>query len=145
MLTLVYASDAVRPMTPDDLEGILVSARAFNAAADVTGLLVYAQQRFFQALEGPPAAVESAYEQAAGSSRHRLLRPTRTTTTDDRQFPGWSMGFAEAAPFAVAQGILQPLIGAKILTHQQAAGVLLARFQQLTNADAVVLEAAVSH
>jgi hypothetical protein len=136
MLTLVYASDAVRPMTPEDLDQILISARAFNGDAGVTGLLVYAQQAFFQALEGPPAAVESAYARAATSTRHRLLRPVRTST-EHRQFPAWSMGFSEAAPFAVAHGILQPLIAADILSHQQAAGILVARFQQLRDAEAV--------
>jgi hypothetical protein len=143
MLSLVYLSDAVRPMSSSDLDQILLDARAFNADAGVTGLLVYAQQRFLQVIEGPAPAVEGAFAQAAGSSKHRLLRPTRASISQ-RRFPDWSMGFTEAAPSAVAEGILAPLISAGLLDHQEAASLLLARFQQLAGHDAVVRDAIIS-
>lgn len=143
MIRLVYVSDAVRPMTSADLDQVLLEARAFNEEAGVTGLLVYAQQRFLQAMEGPPAAVEAAFAQAESSSKHRLLRQTRSTIAE-RRFPDWTMGFNEAAPAAVAEGILTPLIHAGLLSHQEAAATLLARFHQLTDPDAVVRDAVVS-
>ena len=57
LLQLVYLSTATRPMTPADLESLLAVSRARNAADSLTGMLLYADRQFMQALEGPAPAV----------------------------------------------------------------------------------------
>jgi hypothetical protein len=129
---IVYVSDAVRPMTDSDLEGILAGARTHNAGVGVSGLLVYAQQSFLQVLEGDPQAVEGAYERARASALHRNLRATSTHVSGGRRFPQWSMGFRHAAPGDVVEALLAPLVAEGRLEHQEAAGILLARFSALS-------------
>jgi Sensors of blue-light using FAD len=55
--TLVYQSRPVKLFTEDQLQELLVHARARNHANSITGLLVYDHGCFFQWLEGPAAAV----------------------------------------------------------------------------------------
>ena len=128
---MVYLSDAVRPMSSPDLDAILRSARAFNESVGVTGLLVYAQQSFLQALEGDPDAVEQAFARTAASSQHRNLRCSPIYSEPARRFPSWSMGFSEAAPTVVAEQLLRPLVEADKVSAGEVAGFLLARFSSL--------------
>ncbi len=118
-------------MTSGDLDTILRSARAFNESIGVTGLLVYAQQSFLQALEGEREAVEQAFARTAAASQHRHLRATEIYTEPARRFPSWSMGFSEAAPTAVAEQLLRPLVEADKISSGEVAGFLLARFSSL--------------
>lgn len=131
MHLLVYVSDAVRPVTPDDLEAIAAPARTANAADGVTGLLVHAEGMYLQALEGTEAAVEAAYARALSSTRHRRLRRAPLREVRSRRCDGFEVGFAEAAPTHVATLLLEPLVSAGHLTHEQAAAVLLARWTWL--------------
>lgn len=118
-------------MSEQDLEAILSPARAFNEARAVTGLLLYAQQSFLQVLEGDEDAVTAVYEQIVGSSRHTNLRRTVSASDSERRFPAWSMGFATAAPRAVVEQLLSPLVAENLISHDQAVGVLLSRFAEL--------------
>ncbi len=143
MHRLIYISDAVRPMTDADFEAILGPARSINADLEVTGLLVYAQQTFLQAVEGERDAVEQVYARAAASSRHRNLRRCTAEVVSSRYFPDWSMGFEHAAPSSVVQTLLAPLVAEGHLSHREAAGILLARFS-LLGTDPGPVEGAVS-
>lgn len=132
MYRIVYVSDAVRPMTQEDLDTVLSAARAFNAGRNISGLLVYAQQSFLQVLEGDPASIELAYSRAAASPLHTNLRRTDVHVSGGRRFPQWSMGFDRAAPGDVVEALLAPLVEQGKLSHPEVAGILLARFSQLS-------------
>ncbi|MGZ6793913.1 MAG: BLUF domain-containing protein [Mycobacteriales bacterium] len=132
MYRIVYVSDAVRPMSQEDLDGVLSAARAFNAGRGISGLLVYAQQSFLQVIEGDAESIELAYSRAAASHLHRNLRRTDVHVSGGRRFPQWSMGFDRAAPGDVVEALLTPLVEQGKLSHQEVAGILLARFSRLS-------------
>lgn len=93
LLQLVYLSTATRPMPPADLEALLVATRARNAADELTGLLLYADRQFMQALEGPGPAVLATYERIRRDDRHTSLIEMLRQEVAERSFPDWSMGF----------------------------------------------------
>jgi len=93
LLKLIYASQATRMMSEEDLVDLLVSARKFNTENDLTGLLMYANQSFLQVLEGDPVIVDKLYEKIEKDPRHKTLRLLSRAPVTSRKFGNWSMGF----------------------------------------------------
>ena len=93
MFQLVYASSAVHPMQPNDLEPLLEEARTKNDRLDITGMLLYRDGRFLQALEGSQHTVRSIYDTIRKDERHTSVITLRERLVDTREFPGWAMGF----------------------------------------------------
>ena len=92
LFQLVYESTAAQSMTDDVLQEILQEARRKNEERDITGLLLYAQGRFMQVLEGPEAAVRELYTSIQKDDRHTNVETLMTTSTTARTFPAWAMG-----------------------------------------------------
>jgi hypothetical protein len=91
---ILYLSTANQPFSPGDLSELLQKARARNDAAHITGMLVYSDGDFLQALEGEPENVIEVYGRISVDPRHRdisLLQ--RGIGYGDRLFPNWAMGF----------------------------------------------------
>jgi hypothetical protein len=92
LVRLMYGSQS-RDLSYDQIEQIVAGARVFNAARDITGVLLMGDGRFLQCLEGGRAAVSDLYH-------HRILRDPRhtdvqlisLTTIPSRDFSGWAMG-----------------------------------------------------
>ena len=63
----------------NELPELLEECRTNNAKCDITGILLYHNQSFFQVLEGDRSVVEALFEKVASDSRH-----TRVT----RDHPG---------------------------------------------------------
>lgn len=93
---IVYVSNAIVPYSDRELEDLLADARAFNARADVTGVLLYNDGTFFQYIEGPPDGVDEAFERIRGSHRHRNIIEILNEPVAERAFADWRMGFAQA-------------------------------------------------
>lgn len=114
MRQLMYVSAARgRPATAD-LNAILAVARRNNAAAQVTGMLVYLDQGFLQILEGPHDSVQKIYDQIAKDERHTGLLVLMDHDVPARLFADWSMGFEQLTPgqsnasvFALTRDALQ--------------------------------------
>lgn len=94
LTTLVYASSAVELFTSEALIQLLERARHRNARRGVTGMLLYKDGNFMQALEGPASAVEALFNIIERDERHRGILPILQYATEERQFADWSMGFA---------------------------------------------------
>jgi hypothetical protein len=92
---IVYASRAVSDMQPADLLQILQSARRNNRANGITGILVYANGDFLQALEGEASAIEQLYEVIEQDPRHEHCRILNKIEIQERLFENWDMGFQE--------------------------------------------------
>ena len=90
MQTIVYASSSV-PASPD-LEGILKVSRRNNDDNGLTGVLLFAEGNFIQALEGPEAALEKTYARIIADPRHHLVLELYRAPISERNFPDWSMG-----------------------------------------------------
>lgn len=90
MEVVVYTSAAQR--AAPDLEGILEVSRRNNAQRGLTGVLLFAEGNFIQALEGPKDALDATYARIAADPRHRQIIDLFRTPISERHFPDWSMG-----------------------------------------------------
>ncbi len=77
-----------------ELRQILATSRRNNARADISGALLFANNCFAQALEGPRAAVEQCFERIQNDPRHADVTVLEYGVTAAREFPKWSMAFA---------------------------------------------------
>jgi hypothetical protein len=97
VIQLVYASLAVKPLSADDLRGLLVHARPRNAAAAITGMLLHVDGAFLQVLEGEPEPVDRLFISIAADYRHHRILLLMMRDIGERNFPDWSMGFFDAS------------------------------------------------
>lgn len=97
---LLYRSDSSLVGSPEEVErqiaAIVDLSRAANAAADLTGALLFEAGTFMQVLEGPINAVEATFERICGDLRHRRVRLLEFAVAEDRIFGAW--GMARVAP-----------------------------------------------
>lgn len=99
LLRIVYASRAHEASDAAtraaDVRAILGTARAYNAAHGITGLLIVANGHFLQVLEGRFDAVEALYRKIDADARHREVSLLSRVETRARSFGAWSMGLIE--------------------------------------------------
>lgn len=93
LATIVYYSHACRDYDDAALLGLLQVARRNNQRNDITGMLLYHDGNFVQALEGQSTAVEKLFARISRDPNHDGIIPTKLMTIETRQFPNWSMGF----------------------------------------------------
>ncbi len=87
---LVYTS---QPFGFDDLElrNILLVSRHNNERDNITGSLICREDIYLQLLEGPRAAVSSAYTRIARDNRHGEVMLLWAADVQERLFPRWFM------------------------------------------------------
>ena len=95
LIAVAYVSSATRRFVSEELDALLMDARAFNATAGVSGALLHQDGSFFQYFEGPETGVEQVYSRIKRSLRHRGLIELVAAPVSQRYFSTWSMGFAE--------------------------------------------------
>lgn len=92
---LLYRSVAVHPFPhPSDLE-ILRAAWEHNRKVGITGYLVRTKHHFVQFVEGPRDAVHALHDALLLDPRHVEFEVLAEGPAETRQFPDWSMGYAE--------------------------------------------------
>lgn len=97
LIQLIYASRAVRPMSEQDLINLLQQSRDRNRRRQITGMLVYKDLTFLQALEGKAQDVEPVWNDIQSDPRHETIILLRFERVAERDFPDWSMGFLNAS------------------------------------------------
>ena len=102
MIQLIYTSAATAPFSVPALQVLLAGARTNNTALTVSGLLLHADGAFLQVLEGEAKHVEPLYDKIAGDRRHRRILRLLVREIEERNFPDWSMGFADVTGRASA-------------------------------------------
>lgn len=90
---LVYSSVASESMPKSKLYKILHGARTANAIAGVTGLLVFAEGKFLQVLEGPKDTVSALMQKISADHRHENVQVIAEGAIDVRMFPSWEMAY----------------------------------------------------
>lgn len=93
MIRLTYASTANHECSPEELLALLKECRTNNGAKNITGILLYANETFFQVLEGDETALDELYAVIQKDKRHRDCRIIEKEKITERAFPYWSMGF----------------------------------------------------
>jgi len=114
---LLYVSNTRRDLAQPDLESILVASRRNNAAAGITGMLLFMDGAFLQVLEGDSDAVAQTYARIRRDARH--WHPQTLVDQDaPRAFGQWSMGFERLNPGAFGPDhlskITQEAVAAKL-------------------------------
>jgi Sensors of blue-light using FAD len=95
LVSLVYVSSSIQQLTGDEILDILRTARQKNERMDITGMLLYKDGNFMQALEGPRAQIENLMGSIGRDRRHRGLIQLVNKPIPDRQFAKWSMAFTD--------------------------------------------------
>lgn len=116
MRTLAYISRACAPLNFRALGDLLDDARSFNAAQQLTGVLLHAHGMFLQLLEGKPEALDAAMQRIRASKKHEDLIVVFDEAITARLFPAWAMGWpgnvtADAAVKAVVGAAAAPSAG----------------------------------
>jgi acylphosphatase len=93
MLSLIYVSSAVPPLSAADLVSLLKQSREKNARLGVTGMLLYKDGNIMQVLEGPDDAVRQLMATIAADKRHRGVLRLMEWQIEQRHFQDWTMAF----------------------------------------------------
>lgn len=93
---IAYTSTAHHPLQPSDIDSLLLDARAFNARIDVTGVLLYDGERFFQYFEGTDYATDQVMSRIRASRRHRQIQLLADAHRENRELDRWYMGFSHS-------------------------------------------------
>jgi Sensors of blue-light using FAD len=95
MYYLLYASVATIPFSPAELQELLKISRANNSQLGITGILLYRDGEFMQAIEGEQAAIQALYTHITCDTRHQRITTILEGPIDTRHFPDWSMGYRD--------------------------------------------------
>jgi len=90
---LLYISAGTKDFSEPELEAILATARENNGSLNVTGMLLYHEGSFIQALEGEQSVVEGLYQKIGKDKRHVETKVLYRGDVPDRDFKNWPMGF----------------------------------------------------
>ena len=96
LVSKTYLSKAVQGFTDPDLEQLLLNCRRSNAAASVTGAMLYHNGYFMQLIEGEVEAIDLIYDRIQVDSRHEILSVLFEDEISARFFPDWTMGYRAA-------------------------------------------------
>jgi hypothetical protein len=80
-------------MSDEDLQNLLNKARENNEKLAITGMLLYRDRFFIQALEGEKKVVENLYSIILKDERHQNVILIYERPIQQRRFPNWTMGF----------------------------------------------------
>jgi hypothetical protein len=132
MKRMIYCSQATVDFSPDELVGLLESAREKNSGCGLTGMLLYCSQSFLQMLEGDQAALEETYSRIMADGRHASLRLLMDVDVSERLFPDWTMGFEHVDDEELAEDLAgftpeieYPLVNPDLVTNGGVAQTLL--------------------
>lgn len=102
MFHVIYVSTATEPHSSSQLRDLLVVSRQRNDHLNLTGLLLYAHERFMQVLEGPEPAVREVFKSIQRDAMHKNVYTLRFEVKEKRHFPDWRMGFRDLSLATVA-------------------------------------------
>lgn len=97
MIQVSYVSRTTEPMSASSLLALLQECRSNNERLGVTGMLLYGNGTFLQALEGEDEVVDALVERICSDDRHAEIQMLRRQEIAERQYSEWSMGFDEVS------------------------------------------------
>lgn len=138
MHQIAYISSAAANIGKSDIEDILATAKSENAKRGVTGILLATDEAFFQVLEGQQDDVDEAFQHICHDHRHTGVIILLSSDIQERDFPGWAMGYHETDPNDGPGQLLISLTQDNLDAHirGQRAGVLLSLAKTFHDIDA---------
>ena len=126
---IVYCSRATPGVTDVDVQAIIATARRYNPAYGVTGLLVYGADVFFQWLEGPKTSIEALMANIRNDRRHNtLVELAVNEEVRERMFPTWDMELVQ--PDDIREVLQDALRDAKAAVNTKALRELLQKVEE---------------
>ena len=92
LVRLLYVSRALDPESGSATQSILDSARKYNAANGITGILCYGGGLYLQAVVGGRTQVNELYGYIVRDKRHQDVVLLDYQEITERRFGGWTMG-----------------------------------------------------
>ena len=131
MIQLIYISTAKRLMTADDLQSIMLTSLIHNSKKHVSGILLFDQGTFCQALEGEQRVVHELFKKIKNDPRHTNIIKIFDDEIQSRDFSSWSMrfinlnqydrnkidGYQEFNEAFQNQNFIKPIEAKKMLLH----------------------------
>jgi hypothetical protein len=93
MIQVTYVSRTREPMSSEQLLDLLCQCRANNRESGVTGMLIYGNGTFLQALEGEEPLVDELVAHILEDPRHADIEVLSRRPIERREYADWSMGF----------------------------------------------------
>lgn len=98
LYNVVYCSRATEGVDDAAVQRIIDTARRWNPAQGITGLLVFGSGIFFQWLEGPRDNVTQLMANIKADPRHQEIVPlSAVEEVRERLFPDWDMELVTSA------------------------------------------------
>ena len=90
--SIVYVSTATRGLNAEELEELLDVSRRHNQREGITGMLLYVEGNFMQAIEGAHDRIGDLYKRLELDPRHHNITklvddPSRTANSLNGQWP----------------------------------------------------------
>ncbi len=93
--SVVYVSASTRPFSPERLATLVTRSRERNSIAGITGMMLYKDGYFLQAIEGGKKEVCGLRDRIMGDPRHGSFIVLQDGPVGRREFPDWTMGFQD--------------------------------------------------
>jgi len=135
MFRLVYTSTETDAFSGPDLVRLMKKSRHNNDQLGITGMLLYHNGSFLQALEGEESAVRQLTDRIAGDPRHSGMVVLHAASAENRDFPDWSMGFHNLGAIGIpaiegySRFLESPLTAAHFAANPPLAKKLLLEFK----------------
>lgn len=89
---LVYVSSRKNNCSPEEIRKILSSCEKNNPPLNITGVLLYSDNKFIQLVEGEPKVLKGLYDKIKEDDRHKNCVMISYAPVKERSFPNWHMG-----------------------------------------------------
>lgn len=89
---VMYDSETAKLFEESEMNAIVTAAELYNSAHEITGVLLYADSKWTQILEGPKDELQDLMKRIKKDTRHRNLRVYLDEPLPARNFASWSMG-----------------------------------------------------
>ena len=93
MYELLYSSTAKKDLKEEDISNILETAREFNLKNNLSGCLVFHNNKFIQILEGDEVKVKELYAKIEKDKRHINVILIHKGLKAERLFKNWTMAY----------------------------------------------------
>lgn len=93
MYELLYSSTAKKDLKEEDISNILETARDFNLKNNLSGCLVFHNNKFIQILEGDEGIVKELFAKIEKDKRHKNFILIEKGLKAERLFKNWTMAY----------------------------------------------------
>lgn len=100
----IYCSVSTKAnFTASDLSKLLDDCREKNAKVEVTGMLLFRDNTFFQILEGDRTVIDAIFEKLTIDNRHTRVTKIIVEPIEERSFAEWTMGYSKITTKELAE------------------------------------------